>query len=56
LMATLGFGAQGSPAPSLPGNRSGNGLLNALSANTRASEVRSPDIGSVSGEIIISLL
>jgi CCR4-NOT transcription complex subunit 2 len=51
LMSTLGFGAQPSPVPSLPGNRSGNGLLNALSANARATEARSPDTGSVLGEI-----
>jgi CCR4-NOT transcription complex subunit 2 len=51
MMSTLGFGAQASPAPtSLAGNRSGNGLLNALSANTRAAEVRSPDAASASGE------
>ncbi|KAI0888916.1 uncharacterized protein GGS22DRAFT_64691 [Annulohypoxylon maeteangense] len=44
LMSTLGFGAQGNAAPgSLPGPRSGNGLLNALSANTRTTDVRSPD-------------
>ncbi|KAH8680890.1 CobW/HypB/UreG, nucleotide-binding domain-containing protein [Xylariales sp. PMI_506] len=35
LMSTLGFGASSS--------RGGNGLLNALSANTRASDSRSPD-------------
>jgi CCR4-NOT transcription complex subunit 2 len=37
LMSTIGFGAQGS--------RAGNGLLNALSANSRSSEVRSPTSG-----------
>lgn len=39
LMAGLGFGAQ---APGGQANRSGNGLLNAVTANTRTSEVRSP--------------
>lgn len=44
LMSTLGFGAQGNTAGgSLPGTRVGNGLLNALSANSRTTEVRSPD-------------
>lgn len=44
LMSTLGFGAQaGAASGSLPGTRAGNGLLNALSANNRASEARSPD-------------
>ncbi|KAK9422718.1 putative CobW-domain-containing protein [Seiridium unicorne] len=46
LMSQLGFGAQPSPAPSLSGSRAGNGLLNALSANTRANETRSPDAGA----------
>jgi CCR4-NOT transcription complex subunit 2 len=46
LMSQLGFGAQSSPAPSLSGSRAGNGLLSALSANTRASETRSPDAGN----------
>lgn len=39
LMAGLGFGSQ---APGGQANRSGNGLLNAVTANTRTSEVRSP--------------
>ncbi|KAI1115371.1 hypothetical protein F5Y14DRAFT_411064 [Nemania sp. NC0429] len=44
LMSTLGFGSQGNTAgSSLQGTRAGNGLLNALSANSRTSEVRSPD-------------
>ncbi|KAL7627562.1 hypothetical protein AAE478_001755 [Parahypoxylon ruwenzoriense] len=44
LISTLGFGAQGSVAPGpLQGPRTGNGLLNALSANTRTADVRSPD-------------
>lgn len=46
LMSQLGFGAQSSPAPPLSGNRAGNGLLSALSANTRASDTRSPDAGA----------
>lgn len=50
LMSQLGFGAQTSPASSLPVNRAGNGLLNALSANTRTTDVRSPDAGAP-GEI-----
>ncbi|KAI1450228.1 hypothetical protein F5Y02DRAFT_367961 [Annulohypoxylon stygium] len=51
LMSTLGFGSQGSAAPggSMPGPRSGNGLLNALSANTRTADVRSPDGSSTIG-------
>ncbi|KAH7149953.1 hypothetical protein B0J13DRAFT_279327 [Dactylonectria estremocensis] len=41
LMTSLGFGPQaGAPGP-VQNNR-GNGLLNALSANSRASEIRSP--------------
>ncbi|KAK5634568.1 hypothetical protein RRF57_010281 [Xylaria bambusicola] len=44
LMSTLGFGAQGnSGSGSLQGTRAGNGLLNALSANSRTTDVRSPD-------------
>lgn len=42
LMSSLGFGGQtGASAGPMQNNR-GNGLLNALSANTRAGEVRSP--------------
>ncbi|KAJ4270000.1 transcriptional regulator [Fusarium torreyae] len=40
LMSSLGFGSQAGPGPSTS-NR-GNGLLNALSANSRANEARSP--------------
>lgn len=44
LMSTLGFGAQGNAGSgSLQGTRAGNGLLNALSANSRTTDVRSPD-------------
>ncbi|KAI2629454.1 hypothetical protein GGS21DRAFT_526290 [Xylaria nigripes] len=46
LMSTLGFGAPGNTAGShgsLQGTRAGNGLLNALSANSRTTDVRSPD-------------
>ncbi|KAI0100624.1 hypothetical protein GGR51DRAFT_531919 [Nemania sp. FL0031] len=44
LMSTLGFGAQGNTVSgSLQGARVGNGLLNALSANSRTTDVRSPD-------------
>jgi len=44
LMSTLGFGAQGNATGGpLQGTRAGNGLLNALSANSRTSDVRSPD-------------
>ncbi|KAI0914911.1 CobW/HypB/UreG, nucleotide-binding domain-containing protein [Ustulina deusta] len=44
LMSTLGFGAQGNTGGgSLQGIRAGNGLLNALSANSRTTDVRSPD-------------
>ncbi|KAI0111894.1 hypothetical protein F4814DRAFT_423960 [Daldinia grandis] len=50
LMSTLGFGAQGSTAPgSLQAPRSGNGLLNALSANNRTADVRSPDGSTATG-------
>lgn len=46
LMSSLGFGAQGggnsTPSPAQPSSRAGNGLLSALSANTRATEARSP--------------
>jgi CCR4-NOT transcription complex subunit 2 len=53
LMSTLGFGAQGAAAPGVPGSapgaRAGNGLLNALSANNRASEARSPDAVTPAG-------
>lgn len=43
-MSTLGFGAQGNTGGgSLQGIRAGNGLLNALSANSRTTDVRSPD-------------
>ncbi|KAI1243996.1 hypothetical protein MGN70_013864 [Eutypa lata] len=66
LMSTLGFGAQGGGAAaaagatavgasagtsSLQGTRVGNGLLNALSANTRSSEVRSPDTSAAPGAL-----
>ena len=50
LMSSLGFGAQ---TGSTPANR-GNGLLNALSANSRASEGRSPP-GIGSGELEFDL-
>ncbi|KAI1824200.1 hypothetical protein F4861DRAFT_507132 [Xylaria intraflava] len=46
LMSTLGFGAPGNATGShgsLQGTRAGNGLLNALSANSRTTDVRSPD-------------
>ncbi|KAI1484706.1 CobW/HypB/UreG, nucleotide-binding domain-containing protein [Biscogniauxia mediterranea] len=49
LMSTLNFGGQGNATPVLQGSRSGNGLLNALSANTRATDVRSPDASSTPG-------
>jgi len=39
-MSSLGFGTQG--AAPIHCTRTGNGLLNALSANTRAAEARSP--------------
>ena len=46
MMASLGFPSHpsSSSAP-VPSNRAGNGLLNALSANTRSTEVRSPTTG-----------
>ncbi|KAI1133096.1 CobW/HypB/UreG, nucleotide-binding domain-containing protein [Nemania abortiva] len=44
LMSTLGFGAQGNTVNgAIQGARGGNGLLNALSANSRTTDVRSPD-------------
>lgn len=50
LMSSLAFGAQGNAGPSsLQGTRSGNGLLNALSANTRPTDVRSPDGSTAPG-------
>ena len=55
LMTSLGFGAQGAAATNslqgstLQGTRAGNGLLNALSANNRTGEVRSPDTASAPG-------
>lgn len=43
LMSSLGFGAQGSTSgPAMTANRAGNGLLSALSATSRATDVRSP--------------
>ena len=43
LMTSLGFGAQGSASGSaMHANRAGNGLLSALSATSRAADVRSP--------------
>lgn len=41
LMSSLGLGSIGGSSGPAPSNR-GNGLLNALSANTRANEPRSP--------------
>ncbi|KAI0171890.1 hypothetical protein GGR52DRAFT_548185 [Hypoxylon sp. FL1284] len=50
LMSQLGFGVQGATGPSsLQGTRSGNGLLNALSANSRTPDARSPDGSSAPG-------
>jgi CCR4-NOT transcription complex subunit 2 len=44
LISSLSFGAQGAGAPgSTQTTRAGNGLLNALSANNRATEAGSPD-------------
>ncbi|KAL1879364.1 hypothetical protein VTK73DRAFT_7095 [Phialemonium thermophilum] len=43
LMASLGLNTQGTvSSASMPASRTGNGLLNALSANTRTADVRSP--------------
>lgn len=50
LMSTLGFGATTSPAPGMQGSRAGNGLLNALSENSRSGQVRSPDVSSAPGK------
>ncbi|GAB1318935.1 hypothetical protein MFIFM68171_09145 [Madurella fahalii] len=41
LMSSMGFGAQSSSS-AMQTNRAGNGLLNALSATSRAADVRSP--------------
>jgi CCR4-NOT transcription complex subunit 2 len=51
LMTSLGFGSQGAP-PSSTGqsSRGGNGLLNALSANVRASEARTPTSATIPGK------
>lgn len=44
-MSSLGFGSQASaPASAVHTSRTGNGLLNALSANSRAAEARSPTV------------
>lgn len=50
-MLILGFGAQANATPgAMPGGRTaGNGLLNALSANSRATDARSPDAVGVAG-------
>lgn len=51
LMSSFGFGATGgASAPTAQPNRAGNGLLNALSANSRAPEALSPTTGSQSLE------
>lgn len=50
LMSTLGFGATTSPAPGMQGSRAGNGLLNALSENSRSGQVRSPDVSNAPGK------
>jgi CCR4-NOT transcription complex subunit 2 len=41
-MSSLGFGPQAIAAADAPGGRGGNGLLNALSANSRTADARSP--------------
>lgn len=49
LMSSFGFGATGgASAPTAQPNRAGNGLLNALSANSRAPEALSPTTGESS--------
>lgn len=56
LMSTLGFGAQGnSTGVTVQGTRAGNGLLNALSANSRTTDVHSPDGTSMLGMLLPSL-
>lgn len=50
LLSSLGFGPQAGSSVPAPSNR-GNGLLNALSANTRASEIRSPPGVGAPGEL-----
>ena len=49
-MSSLGFGSQGGSTTGPVQSSRGNGLLNALSANGRASEARSPPGIGVPGE------
>lgn len=51
LMPSLGFGNQASTSPAAigPSRGAGNGLLNALSANSRTSDGRSPSVVAVQG-------
>lgn len=49
LMSGFAFGsAAGAPAPAVQANRTGNGLLNALSANSRATELTTGVLSHVS--------
>ncbi|KAF6814439.1 NOT2/NOT3/NOT5 family protein [Colletotrichum musicola] len=52
LMPSLGFGNQTSTSPAAigPSRGAGNGLLNALSANSRTSDGRSPSAAVVQGQ------
>lgn len=50
-LGTLGFGSQAGPSLSGMQTTRGNGLLNALSANNRATEARSPPGFGVPGEL-----
>ena len=51
LLSSLAFGVQGNGASPSMQNRANNGLLNALSANTRASGVRPPPGALASGMV-----
>ncbi|KAL0944371.1 not2 family protein [Colletotrichum truncatum] len=51
IVPSLGFGNQASGvATAIPNRGAGNGLLNALSANSRTSDGRSPSVASISGQ------
>ncbi|TDZ61054.1 General negative regulator of transcription subunit 2 [Colletotrichum trifolii] len=53
MMPSMGFGSQaGGSGAIAPGRGAGNGLLNALSANNRPSDGRSPSMASAQGQPI----
>lgn len=55
LISSLGLGSIGGAAGAAPSNR-GNGLLNALSANSRANEPRSPPGVAPPGRLLVTAL